>query len=366
MSCRVDKVAVLVPAYNPDEKLLNLVANLKGEFGDILVVNDGSTEGVDVFSRIAECGVPVIVHEVNRGKGAALKTGFAWILDNLPECRAVVTADADGQHRPNDILRVAEATLENPDAITLGVRAFAGKVPFRSRFGNWWTRQFFFLATRVRVADTQTGLRGIPIGILPRMLEIPGERYEYEMAMLADMRNYPKPPVQVSIETVYVDENASSHFNPLLDSLRIYGALVKFCMSSIGCFLIDNVIFTFVLYAVDRLCDWKRASAVLVALVVARAISATMNYGFNRKLVFASKASKGRSFLKYWLLVFFVLVSGYLFTAVVSRALDAKGFFITILKIAVETGLFFLSYNVQRRWVFCDDEERMNIRRDSP
>ena len=359
-------VVVLIPAYNPDEKLLDLVAKLEGEFSDILVVNDGSTKGVDVFRSVARRGVLVVVHEENRGKGAALKTGFAWIRDNLPECRAVVTADADGQHRPNDILRVAEATLKNPETIALGVRAFTGKVPLRSRFGNWWTRQFFFLATRVRVADTQTGLRGIPSWMLPRMLEIPGERYEYEMAMLADLRNYSTPPVQVPIETVYVDENSSSHFNPFLDSLRIYGALVKFCMSSIGCFIIDNVIFTSILYAVDRLGEWKRAVAVCVSIIVARAISATINYIFNRELVFASKASRLRSFLKYWLLVLFVLAAGYMFTAVLSCVLDARGFFITILKVVVETGLFFMSYNVQKRWIFCDDEERRNLRHDSP
>ena len=331
-----------------------------------MVVDDGSARGADVFGDVAGLGVPVVAHAVTRGKGAALKTGFAWIRDNLPGCRAVVTADADGQHRPDDILRVAKAALENPGAMALGVRAFAGKVPLRSRIGNWWTRQFFFLATRVRVADTQTGLRGIPVGMLPRMLDIPGERYEYEMAMLADLRNCPKPPVQVPIETVYVDGNSSSHFNPLLDSLRIYGALVRFCMSSVGCFLVDNAVFTLVLYAVDRLGGWKRASAVLLAIVVARAISATANYVFNRKLVFASGAPRGRSFLRYWLLAFFVFAAGYLLTASLSRILDARGCLITVLKIAVETGLFFLSYNVQRRWVFRNDEERGKPRRDLP
>ena len=360
----VGRVAVLIPAYNPDEKFLDLVVKLKGEFRDIVVVNDGSTEGVDVFRGVAERGVPVIVHEVNRGKGAALKTGFSWIRDNLPECCAVVTADADGQHRPNDIVRVAEATLKNPETIALGVRAFTGKVPLRSRFGNWWTRQFFFLATRMRVADTQTGLRGIPAGLLPRMLEFPGERYEYEMAMLADACNYPKSPVQVPIETVYVAENASSHFNPLVDSLRVCSALVKFCMSSVACFLIDNVTFTVILYAVSRLAEWKRATAVLVAIIIARAISATANYIFNRKLVFKSNVSKGRSFMKYWMLVLLILAAGYLFTAVLSRILDARGFFITMLKVTVETGLFFMSYKIQKRWIFCDAAHRANIRSD--
>lgn len=352
MSRDIVGVAVLIPAYNPDEKLLELIVKLKGAFRDVVVVNDGSIVGGNIFRLVAEQGVQVIVHEVNHGKGAALKTGFSWIRDNLPECRVVVTADSDGQHRLSDIVRVAAVALENLDTVTLGVRAFSGNVPLRSRFGNWWTRQFFFLVTRMRVADTQTGLRGIPFGLLPRMLEIPGERYEYEMAMLADARNYSKSPVQVPIETVYIAENASSHFNPLRDSVRIYGALIKFCVSSVGCFLLDNFVFTVMLYLMMRLTDWKRATCVLGAIIVARSISATVNYLCNRTFVFRSKTRKSVAFLKYWGLVLMILFVGYVCTAVASRIFDARGFCVTALKIIVETVLFFLSYNLQKRWVF--------------
>ena len=317
-----------------------------------LVVDDGSTSGRDVFDEVRRRGVTVLVHETNRGKGAALKTGFAWIAANAPECRTVVTADADGQHTPDDIMRVAEASLSHPKGLTLGVRAFSGKVPLRSRFGNWWTRQFFFLMTRLRISDTQTGLRGIPSALLARMLTLDGDRYEYEMRMLADARRHEAPPLQIPIATVYIAENASSHFNPLKDSIRIYGALIKFCLSSVGCFLLDNVVFTVALYACSRFTEWRRATGVLVALVLARAISSTVNYICNRKLVFRSTVSKRKSFAKYWLLVMGVMAAGYLFTAVLSRVFDAHGLMITLLKIVVETALFFVSYNLQRRWIF--------------
>ncbi|MCR5752176.1 MAG: bifunctional glycosyltransferase family 2/GtrA family protein [Kiritimatiellae bacterium] len=352
MSGGADGVVVLIPAYNPDEKLLDLVERLKGAFGDILVVNDGSSVGRDVFRRVAEKGVPVVVHEVNRGKGAALKTGFRWIAEHLPKCAAVVTADADGQHRPDDIVRVAEAALVNPESLVLGVRAFTGKVPLRSRFGNWWTRQFFFLFTHMRVADTQTGLRGIPVSLIPRMLEIPGDRYEYEMAMLADARHHAAPPVQIPIETVYSQGNASSHFSPLLDSFRIYGALLHFCASSVGCFLLDNAIFTAVLFAAMRLTDWKRATNTLIAICVARAVSASVNYFYNRRFVFRSAAAKRMSMPRYWLLVLAVMSAGYGCTAGLARILDVNGIAITVLKVVVETALFFLSYQAQRKWVF--------------
>ncbi len=345
-------VAILIPAYNPDEKLLRLVEDLKPRFGRILVVDDGSTSGREVFPAVERLGVPVAVHEVNRGKGAALKTGFAWIEANWPGIRSVVTADADGQHRPDDIARVAEASLAHPGGLTLGVRAFSGKVPLRSRFGNWWTRQFFWLMTRIRVSDTQTGLRGIPCGLLKRMLTLEGDRYEYEMQMLADARFHDEPPCQVPIETVYIAGNASSHFNPVLDSFRIYGALVKFCISSVFGFVVDNVIFTVVLFAGMNMAGWRRAGAMLVAIVVARALSATLNYICNRKLVFKSKVPKRTSFAKYWLLVLFIMASGYASTAFLSRIFDVRGIAITVLKIVVETVLFFVSYNIQKRWIF--------------
>lgn len=344
--------AVLIPVYNPDKRLLSLIDELRPSFGAIVVVDDGSVLGREIFSAVEKRGVPVVAHVVNRGKGAALKTGFRWILEHMPDSAVVVTADADGQHRPNDVARVADAALANPFALTLGVRAFTGRVPFRSRFGNWWTRQFFFLTTGMHVSDTQTGLRGIPVTLLPRMLEIPGDRYEYEMAMLADARHHAAPPVQIPIATVYEPGNASSHFHPLRDTVRIYGALLHFCASGIGCFLLDNVLFTAVLFAAMRTTDWKRATNTLLAICVARAASATVNYFYNRRFVFRSNASKRTSFPKYWLLVLVIMVAGYGGTAGLARLLDVNGFAITALKIAVETGLFFLSYNVQRRWVF--------------
>ena len=345
-------IVVLIPAYNPDGKLLALLDELARLFASVVVVDDGSTVGRDIFDGVVARGIPVVAHAVNRGKGAALKTGFGWILEHVPECVAVVTADADGQHRPDDIARVAVAALANPSALTLGVRAFTGRVPCRSRFGNWWTRQFFFLTTGMHVSDTQTGLRGIPVSLLPRMLEIPGDRYEYEMAMLADARHHAAPPVQIPIATLYEPGNASSHFNPLRDSVRIYGALLHFCASSVGCFLLDNVVFTVVLFAAMRATGWKRATNTLLAICVARAASATANYFYNRRFVFRSNASKRTSFPKYWLLVLCVMAAGYGGTAGLARVLDVNGFAITALKIAVETILFFLSYNAQRKWVF--------------
>lgn len=193
----------------------------------MVVVNDGSTRGLDVFDRIAPLVEKVIVHPVNRGKGAALKSAFAYL-----GAVNVVTADADGQHAIEDIERVAEALERNREGLVLGVRGFAGEVPFRSRFGNWWTRIFFYLLTGLYVRDTQTGLRGIPAGLLSRVAALDGERYEYEMVMLADSKHHPSCPLQLPIRTIYLDDNSESHFSPLGDTIRIYGALFRYLWHS--------------------------------------------------------------------------------------------------------------------------------------
>jgi glycosyltransferase involved in cell wall biosynthesis len=349
---------ILIPAYNPDARLVELAAALRDRAFQILVVDDGSTTGCDVFQRLARDGFSVLRHTVNQGKGAALKTGLAWLAENHPETPVIVTADADGQHRPDDIARVAEEAVKHPQALTLGVRAFTGKVPFRSRFGNWWTRVFFFLSTGLWIRDTQTGLRGIPAALSERIRTLPGDRYEYEMAMLTDAKRHPAPPVQIPIETVYIAENASSHFSPLRDTIRIYRAMLSFCVASVGCFLLDNAVFTAVVYATKLETDWRRATRVLVALCLARAVSSTVNFYWNHALVFRSSISKRVAFPRYWLLVFLILGLGYAATSSLSFLLDAHDFWITAVKIIVETGLFVLSYAIQRRWVFPESPAR--------
>lgn len=200
-----------------------LVRKLNERFARLVVVNDGSTRGLETLSAVEPLVEKLLVHPVNRGKGAALKTAFDYLgaVD-------VVTADADGQHTPEDIVKVAEALKTQRRGLVLGVRAFVGKVPFRSRFGNWWMRIFFFLLTGLYVRDTQTGLRGIPAELVSRVRALEGERYEYEMVMLADAKRQAAKPVQIPIETIYLNDNAESHFSPLKDTIRIYRALFRY------------------------------------------------------------------------------------------------------------------------------------------
>ncbi len=344
-------VTVLIPAYNPDEKLLALLPKLKERFSRIVLVDDGSVKGREIFPQAEKYVEKILVHERNRGKGAALKTGFAYLGDSTD----VITADSDGQHTPEDIAKVAEGLRSHRDGLVLGVRSFSGKVPLRSRFGNWWTRWFFFLMTGLMIRDTQTGLRGIPAALLPRVAAIPGDRYEYEMAMLADAKNHPSRPLQIPIETVYIDSNATSHFNPLLDTIRIYRSLFQFCISSVLSFLIDNGIFAAVMWALAAK-DTPRRDDVLIALVAARFVSSHFNYFYNRFVVFRRERvaphRRHRSYYGYIALVLAVGAASYALTEGCAALLDVRGVAVTVVKIAADIALFVASYLVQKKLIF--------------
>ena len=179
---------VVIPSLEPDRRLPDLVCDIRRELPDaqILVVDDGSGPGYcPIFQEARDNGARVIGYSRNRGKGYALRTAFRWCLENAPG-QEVVCADSDGQHRPADIAAVAREARSDPQALVLGVRAFAGDVPARSRFGNAMSAQFFRLASGVKVSDTQTGLRGYGPGQLKGLLDVPGDRFEWELnALLA-------------------------------------------------------------------------------------------------------------------------------------------------------------------------------------
>lgn len=217
---------VLIPSYQPDERLVALVQDLcaAAPDADVLVVDDGSGPAYEgVFAEAGAAGAHVESHPRNRGKGAALRTGFAWIQEHR-EGLDVVCADSDGQHTPGDILRVAAAI--RPGAMVLGGRRFTGAVPLRSRVGNTLIRWAFRWGTGQRVHDTQTGLRGYPAELLGWLRTVPGDRFEYEFNLLLGAPDAGVAIDEVEIATIYLDDNASSHFRPVVDSVLIYAPLL--------------------------------------------------------------------------------------------------------------------------------------------
>ena len=347
-------ITVMIPALNPDRKLTNYVRQLANEsFREIVVINDGSPKEYDhIFDEISameKC--TVLRHEVNRGKGRALKTGMDYVLKNHPDCVGIVTGDADGQHRLKDTIRVAKELLRNDNRLVLGSRNFnSPNIPARSSFGNKVTSWVFAAMFGQKLMDTQTGLRGIPLRIVPSMLRISGERFEYEMNMLIECRRKKIEIFEIPIDTVYIDENSSSHFNPIVDSVKIYLLIFRsffsFIFTSIGCTLLDLALFTLLVRFIIP-SDFRYR--ILLATAVARVISATVNFIVNKNVVFHKKGHILSSAVKYFCLaVVQMLVSA----RSVELLVGLLGWHETIVKAIVDTILFVVNYFIQKKLIF--------------
>ena len=173
---------------------------IKIKLNNILIVRDGGGKEYDkIFKELKSLNCKILVHTQNRGKGTALKTGFSYI-SRVDDIKGVVTVDSDGQHKPQDILKVAKKLRENPSDLILGVRDFEKSVPLRSKFGNILTKKIFYLLTGKKVSDTQTGLRGISKKYLDDFINIKGDKYEYEMNMLTFANSLKITIIEVPIE----------------------------------------------------------------------------------------------------------------------------------------------------------------------
>ena len=334
----------LIPAYEPDKNMLEVAAGLKKQGFEIVIVNDGSGDGsFEIFEQALEFAA-VLSHGKNRGKGAALKTGFQYISQHFKAPFTVVTVDADGQHKAEDALRVCMAAEENRDSLILGSRSFHGKVPLRSRFGNTVTRFVYRIFSGVRVYDTQTGLRAFSDRILPRMLTIEGERYEYEMNMLMRFASEQRKIQEIRIDTVYLDGNSSSHFDTVKDSYRIYKEILKFSASSFFSFIVDYGLYCILLALSGR---------VIFANIAARIVSAVVNYSMNRKMVFRSRASVVRSGLQYLSLAVFILGCN---TGLL-QWITGLGLNRYLAKIMVEFVMSGVSWFVQHKLIFGREKE---------
>ncbi len=300
MSASMSSPVVLIPAYEPDARLVQLVGDLVGDHraNQVVVVDDGSgPHYASLFRAAAALGATVLIHPENHGKGAALKAGLAHVRETWPG-RDVVCADSDGQHLVDDILRVADRLAgrdsHEPGPIVLGARSFTGDVPLRSRVGNEATRLFVRIGSGLRLRDTQTGLRGYPASLIGWLLSVPGDRFEYEMAVLLRAHAESRPIVEVPTSTVYLDGNASTHFRPIVDSARVYAPLLRFFGSSLLAGILD---------VVGLLAVMALTGDLLVSVVAARLVSATVNFCVNRRLVFGSSGPIGRAAARYATLV---------------------------------------------------------------
>lgn len=344
-------LSVLIPAYKPGEALIKLSEELLRQgFNEIIIVDDGSGEEYSgIFKSIQALGCRLLAHGVNMGKGRALKTGFNDILVNRRDVKGVVTADADGQHLISDIIKVGRELLSLENTIVIGGRTFSGNVPLKSRFGNTITRNVFKYVSGQKIHDTQTGLRGFSIPTLEKIIKLPGERYEYEMNMLLEAGRFDIKLKEIEIETVYLNDNESSHFDTIKDSWRIYKYIIMFGASSLISFGIDALMFWLITVIFPSTAS-STTTIVWVPLLGARVISSTVNFILNRNVIFAKErqGSLKRHIVGYYILAAFILAGN---IAITSLFHSIPGFPVFVAYL-ISLILFLVSYPIQKKFIF--------------
>ena len=345
-------IPIVIPAYEPDDKLIGLMDNLvSAGFSPIVVVNDGSDRETygHIFDEVKNRGAIVLEHEVNRGKGRALKTAFEYCLNEFEDMLGVITADSDGQHTAPDIKKCMDALRQDPKSLVLGVRNFnESGIPARSVFGNKTTSRVMKVLVGLSISDTQTGLRGISSEFMRYLLTEKGDRFEFETNMLLATKSLGIKIVEIPISTIYLEENKSSHFNPIVDSVRIYAIFFRFLFSSLSSSVVDIALFTI-------FCGMMRSRSlpfdyIMLATIMARVISAVYNFLINYKVVFKSRTNGLWAAVKYAVLaVCIMLLSGAL-VSFFHGLIPASPEF--VVKIPVDCVLFLVSFLCQREIVY--------------
>lgn len=343
-----DHKIALIPAYKPDAGLLQLLKLLKETAFSIILVDDGSGEAYNDIFHAAAAYATLLSHPINQGKGAALKTGLTYIQTHYKHA-VIVTMDADGQHTVPDAETIVKEAGNHNNTLILGSRKLKKTAPLRSRFGNAATRLVFRLTTGISVYDTQTGLRAFRMELLPFLLSVDGNRYEYEMNVLLLCAKQQIPIKEIEIETIYQNQNAASHFHPIQDSARIYWEILKFSAASFVSFLLD-----YLLYTLLSLLTASMPQSLLISNITARMVSAAVNYIINRKLVFQDKGNAARSAIQYILLAAGILLGN---TLVLNALVGGLGCNRFAAKLLTELLFFLLSFLVQRFIIFKKERE---------
>lgn len=361
-------ISVVLPSLDPDDKLITVIDGLlETGFTDIILVNDGSKpENLHYFETAAtHPEVHLLHHEVNRGKGAALKTAFTWFLENRPDAAGVVTVDGDNQHHPADTKACSEQMMRS-NKVVLGCRDFSlPHVPPRSRMGNNITCGVFKIMVGMTISDTQTGLRAIPTHAVKAFLTVKGDRFEYETNMLLAMKEQCIDFEEVKIRTVYIEENKSSHFRAVRDSWRIYKLILahffRYTLSSLLSAVVDEGVFTLLSWLLQNTLTGLLLTAV--PTITARVVSSLLNFFVNKKVVFHSNVGTGKAMLRYYALAIPMLLAQLGLTHGVYLLFSISGsqtVLRAVIYAMIMVVLYFASFMIQQRWVFAGRKKERN------
>jgi len=234
MNDGLSKTMIVIPAYNEASVLPKVLDDLLRYFSpdNILVVDDGST---DETSRVAkEKKVKIIQHFLNRGAGAATKTGLVYAFDEL-KADLAVTFDADGQHDHNDILNLINPIIKGEADVVLGSRFFLPKagppraekkqqIPFNRILANWLANLFTFLLFGLWVSDSQSGFKALSREAWQK-IEISGDRFEFCSEIIAEIKKSKLRYQEIPIK-VYYSSYSQSKGQSLLNGLKTLGRLI--------------------------------------------------------------------------------------------------------------------------------------------
>lgn len=336
--------AFVIPAYNPDEHLLEVIEHIlnKSRY-PIFILDDGSDDASQpIFTSIEDAKNPQVIllrHAINLGKGAALKTLFNHILVNYPEIEGVVTLDSDGQHSIEDCLRVLDELKKSGNTFVLGYRTFSKEIPLKSYIGNNISKFIYKVILGYGFKDTQTGLRGLNRAFMKECLRIKSNRFEFETEQLALAVNSHCNIVEIPIKTIYIEGNRATSFRPLVDSFKIYFVLLRYGMTSIVTALVDFIIF---LIAISF------GASIFQANMAARTVSIGVQYTLLDKFVFYSRAK----LLSFILFALYVYIMGYISAITQQHAVSDFGLSVVTAKVLVEGVLFFVNFAVLRLYIF--------------
>ena len=364
------ELLIVIPAYNEAENIERVVNHLTANFPqyDYVVVNDGSRDETAAICQ--RNGYNLLNLPVNLGLAGAFQAGLKYA--DKYGYQYAVQLDGDGQHRPEDCRNCSEAMLRD-DKIVLGVRDFTlPDVPKRSRRGNHVTSAVFRIFCGMKLSDTQTGLRAIPIDLLPQILEVKGDRYEFETQMLLDFKTYSIPYEEVKIETVYIEENQTSHFRVVRDSFRIYKMILahflKYSATSVGSFFLEEGILALVLFILLSATGETNKNDLginAVAFLIARFSSSVFNVLMNYFVVFKAKCSFWKAALKYYAICIPLAAVQLPLILLSLKGVNQWGFLPPqvekyaqlIIQPLVQVILFLATYGLQQEWVYKTDKK---------
>jgi putative flippase GtrA len=334
-----NEIGIIIPALNPNEKILKIVEDLKRlKFQNIIVVDDGSKKECKKYFQILKdkFNATIIENINNCGKGASIKAAIKQVYEKF-YFSGIITMDCDGQHLVEDVVKIADEMNEND--VIFGIRNFNNPgVPFRSKFGNKFSSFYLKLTTGIYLEDTQTGLRGIPKKYFELAINTEGQRYEYEMNFLLQACLKKVNIKKVYINTVYGENE--SYFRIIRDSYKIYNEFFKNIIASLICAIVDVLIFGILL----------NIFSIFLSNIIARISSGFFDFALNKIWVFKKKNSKNtiKEFIKY---VILFLVQMLINSILVTYIVGVLGHCILV-KIIINIVLYFINFFIKKRLIF--------------